>query len=227
MNQKQLDNALNHLDADLIEGYLQETESRGRRALPRLRRLEAVAASLVLVAIGVGIALAWREGQIHYDEPVGNPELGNSEYATRVDPNGYVVDPGFIDSAEGWELVIENGPVWIHYVTAEGKTERVKVELPYAPQNIFAVWREKNGLGEDVKLISTRVNSNGVEETYEFEGEGVVSYRPGDRFSLTVTVEGLEPYLTDENRSALLEALKQTMSGYQGREFEAVEVVLE
>ncbi len=191
--------ALDGLDEALLEEHLQQKTRLDTRTQHRNRWLTATAACVALMAISAGAWVMWDHMNAHYDEPA--PELKDVEIA--------------------------QGDVVIHYITPEGHPAHITRYLFCDAQSIFAAWRTQNGLGEDVRLMQTHTSSNGEEWIGEFEGEGVVGYRPGDKMYLTITVKGLEPYLAAEGGDALLESLKQTLSGYTGLTYETVEVVFE
>ena len=66
------------------------------------------------------------------------------------------------DSVTG--LAIEEGYISIYYV--EG--DQIKCEEQYMPfrgSDVFEAWKQKNGLGHEVELISSRIEDNGEEST--------------------------------------------------------------
>ncbi len=191
--------ALGGLDEPLIEAHLTERDRLCKQKAQRTRRLAASAACAALVAVGIGVGVVKLIGPS--DTPVR--ELG--------------------------DVAIPYDHVAIHYLTPDGRRAEVTQYLSCDAVSIFTAWRTLNALDESVHLIQTHTASNG-EESYEwiweYEGEGGAHYRPGDKFCLTITVAGLEPYLDGERGDALLESLKTTLSGYTGLTYERVEVVL-
>ncbi len=190
---------MSHLDPDLVDAHLTAKQTRRLRTTASRRWIAAGAACLGVVMIGIGAATVWDHMHVHYDEPT--PELE--------------------------DVAIAEDFVNIRYVTPDGRIDVVRQYLSCDAYSIFAAWRIQNGLGEDATLVQTRTRSNGIEWTEEYEGEGVVGYAPGDKFYLTITVRGLEPYLAGEHGDALLESLKQTLGGYTGITYESIDVVLE
>ncbi len=201
MNEKHFQNALNHMEETLIETHLQQKTALRARTV-RHRRMAAVAASLAVVTATVGVVALIR-GDISLGEHGTNPgqELSDVAFST------------------------EN--VWIYYVAEDGTLARKQVYLTCEAQSIFSVWRTKNGLGDEVRLTGHRSEGNGQSWTYEYEGEGVAVHKPGDRYTLTLTVAGLEPYLTEGRREVLLDSLKKTMTEYTSVPYTEVNIVTE
>ncbi len=202
MNTNLYDRALDGLDPELIEEHLQKKEALALRAVRRRRMTVAAAACVALVAVGVGVGIAMDNMNGFHEKPVH--ELG--------------------------DVVIPYGHVAIHYITPDGHTAEATQYLPCDSQSIFAAWRAQNGIGEDVELIQTHTVSTGAESyqwiwEYEDLGEGGVSYRPGDKFHLTITLAGSDACFAGEGGEALMESLKKTLSGYTGLAYETVEVV--
>ncbi len=196
--------ALDGLDERLIEEHLQTKKDLQVRRMRRKRLITASAACAALVAVGVGVGILMDNMNVHFDEPAH--ELG--------------------------DVVIPYDHVTIHYVTPDGEAAEIRRELSCDAYSIFAAWKEQNGLGEDIRLVKTHTASNGVESyewigEYEGEGEGVISYRPGDKFYLTITLAGSDACFAGEDGEVLKESLKKTLSGYTGLTYETVEVVFE
>ncbi len=199
MKKEAFDTAMNYLDTDLIDSHMRDRSTHHMRARRRRQYTAATAACVAVVLVGVGATMVWDHLNVHYDEP----------------------------THEMNDVVIAEDYVTIRYITADGQIREVRQYLRCDAYSIFAAWRTQNGLGEEVKLIRTHTASNGIEWTDEFEGEGVVGYRPGDKFYLTITVEGLAPYLETVTGDILLESLKQTLGGYTGMVYESIEVILQ
>ncbi len=200
MNETYLQNALNHLDEDLIESHIQARDvSRKNRRAPKW--ILPVAASLAVTA-AVGMAVGVMRGPFVFDEPVGKPPQ------------------------EMLDVAISTEYVWVYSVGDDGILVRDKQLLSCEAQTVFAAWREANGFGEDVRLTDHRSEGNGQTWTYEFEGEGVAVHKPGDTYTLTLTVEGLEAYLTPDIREPVLESLKKTMTGYSSTPYASVQILL-
>lgn len=108
--------------------------------------------------------------------------------------------------------VVTSGEVWIYYV--DGDTVSVeKSDMSYAVQDIFAAWKRKNGIGEEVKLIDWKQDSQGdYSTTLEFEGKEYIKYTLPNYFILHVTVsKNIENYYDKIDSKLLLKSLEETM----------------
>lgn len=121
------------------------------------------------------------------------------------------------------EMGIATDNVWIYYVEA-GEICREQQLVKLQPADIFAFWKEKNGIGDEVQLLDCELRSNA---TTEQMGE-VVKHTLGDYFSLYLTVsKNLEAYYEQKDEDLLLETLEQTMTGYSGRTYQEYHLILE
>ena len=125
------------------------------------------------------------------------------------------------------EPEIEYKDVWIYYVEG-GHICMAKEYTATQPSSIFALWKEKNGIGSDVKLIKFRITSNTPTTTSEYDGEDVVKHEAGGYRILNITVSAsLETYYEMIDPELLLESLKQTMTGYSNLEYDEYNLYLE
>lgn len=109
------------------------------------------------------------------------------------------------------EAVITEGDVHIYYVDGD-KVSMEIVNMSYDAEDIFAVWRKKNGIGEEVKLISREIEHNGYETPSEFQGMELIIYTMPDYFILRVTVsKNIEEYYDTIDSELLLKSLEETM----------------
>lgn len=109
------------------------------------------------------------------------------------------------------EAVITEGEVHIYYVDGD-KVSMEIADMSYAAEDIFAAWRKKNGIGEEVKLISREVEHNGYETPSEFQGMELIIYTMPDYFILRVTVsKNIEEYYDTIHSELLLKSLEETM----------------
>ncbi len=125
------------------------------------------------------------------------------------------------------ELAIEEGYISIYYV--EG--DQIKSEEQYMlfrGADVFEAWKQKNGLGHEVELISSRIEDNGEESTYEFQGQSVVSYKVGDYFIYNIVIsKEIESYFDRIDREILLSSLEQTIRGYGSIEYDEFNIIIE
>lgn len=100
--------------------------------------------------------------------------------------------------------------VSIYYVNgAELACETEYLEAD--PQLVFASWKEKNGIGEEVLLLDCEIRSNATANIKD----GMVEHVLGDYHRLYLTVsKNLETYYEAVDSELLLESLKQTMWEY-------------
>ena len=86
--------------------------------------------------------------------------------------------------------------IWIYYVE-DGEVCKKQEYIMAQAAAVFSLWKEKNGIGEEVKLIQ---------------------YSP-DTTSIIVSAN-LQAYYGTIDRELLLESLKQTMAGYANLEYD-------
>lgn len=106
---------------------------------------------------------------------------------------------------------ITEGEVHIYYVDGDTISCEI-VNMSYFSEDIFAAWRLKNGIGEEVKLIERRVEDNGYSTPIEFQGMELIRYTMPDYFILYVTVsKNIEKYYDTIDSELLLKSLEETM----------------
>ena len=129
------------------------------------------------------------------------------------------------DSVTG--LAIEEGYISIYYV--EG--DQIKCEEQYMPfrgSDVFEAWKQKNGLGHEVELISSRIEDNGEESTYEFQGQSVVTYKVGDYFIYNIVIsKEIESYFDTIDQELLFSSWEQTIRGYSMIEYDEFNIIIE
>ena len=132
---------------------------------------------------------------------------------------------GFAVSS-GEAAVLASDDINIYYIeNGEIKSEIKHLECD--PETVFSVWKEKNKISDEVKLISSKIESNGVASSYEVSGQNVATYTIGDYFIYNLTVsKNLENYY-GENKELLLDSLEKTMVGYSYISFDEFNLILE
>ena len=84
-------------------------------------------------------------------------------------------------------------------------------ELP-DEQAVFEAWKQLNGIGDEVRLIGTRLEGDSTESRTDISGVGVAAYHTPKHHRYFITVSrNLESYL-QPNRELLLTSLKKTMT---------------
>lgn len=149
-----------------------------------------------------------------------------SYFPFEKDPkDDFAVSSGEVNSG-GEAAVLASDDISIYYVE-NGEIKSETKHLECAPETIFNVWKSKNNISDEVKLISSKIESNGTTSSYEVAGQKVMAYTIGDYFVYNITVsKNLENYY-GENKELLLEALKKTMTGYSYMSFDEVNLILE
>ena len=105
-------------------------------------------------------------------------------------------------------LATEQGDVNIYYVK-DGKIQSTVEFLEMSPEKVFDMWKSYNDIGDEIRLISVKIDSNGTETA----DSDVAQYTAGDKFIMTVTVSAeLESQLTDD--PLLEQSLEKTMTSY-------------
>lgn len=131
-------------------------------------------------------------------------------------------DPG----RDGGEMAVGQDYVEIYYVDGD-EIQCQEKWMRLSAEDIFNAWREKNGLGNEVKFIGVTICGDGKTTGWEFEGENVAS-EVGDYLVYTLTIaKSIENYYDTLDSGLLLESLKQTMTGYSGVEYDEYHLILE
>lgn len=98
------------------------------------------------------------------------------------------------------------------------------MELEAMPENKFLAWKELNGIGEDVRFISVKIEDN----SWDSVSDGLVTHYCGDYFIYNLTVsKELEAYYDTTDKALLLESLEKTMKGNYDFEFDEYHLILE
>lgn len=90
--------------------------------------------------------------------------------------------------------------------------EKTPVEHEATPQAVFELWKKMNNIGDKVKILSIKIESNGITEESEIDGQGVATYHVGTdlNFNLTIT-KNIENYYSVTGKRLLLNSLERTM----------------
>lgn len=214
MKEEQIYDGITNIREDLIEWagnyeFRKTGEKQtGNRKLLWITLASAAACLMLIFATPLLLFATRRCGS---DAPVGT----TCEDGT---PHGSV-RPG--DNAP--ESVMNKKMVWIYYVNAgDISIDQHYVKLQAA--EVFEVWKEKNGIGDEVLLLGCESRSD-----VTIEQPGVtVTQVPGEYRCLYLTVsKNLESYYNVVDSELLLESLKQTMTGYSGVEYPEYHLILE
>ena len=109
------------------------------------------------------------------------------------------------------EMILAYDYIDVYYI--ENNTiKSEKVYLPCSPEDIFYYWRDKNGIGEEVRFIKVKIESNSKTTVSQFQGENVVEHQIGDYHVYNLTIsKNFKNYYKQFEESLLLEALEKTM----------------
>jgi len=131
-----------------------------------------------------------------------------------------------VDTAVDFPTVTVQTYVW--YVS-DKKLASASVEAEPDADNVFAAWKDKNGIGPEVELISLNVTDNAKTETVEFMGELMVQHTAATEWYMTVTVSrNLEKYFDTLDKELLCSSLEKTMVGFADkRNLASYQLVLE
>ncbi len=120
---------------------------------------------------------------------------------------------------------VESKDVEIYYLSG-GEIRHESEFLPCVPKNIFASWKKKNGIGDEVELLGVKIEDNGSDAVSP--DSSVAAHTTGDKFVLHVRVsENLKSYYAKIPEEMLLESLKLTMTGYSEIAFDGYDLILE
>ncbi len=174
-----------------------------RKVNPVWVTLTVAAACLLLVFVSPFVYMATRKcGSAAPPEAAGP---GQSQHGS-ANPEKNQNMPGNVTPA----VAPAYKDVSIYYVNgAELACETEYLEAD--PQLVFASWKEKNGIGEEVLLLDCEIRSNATINIKD----GMVEHVLGDYHRLYLTVsKNLETYYEAVDSELLLESLKQTMWEY-------------
>lgn len=135
--------------------------------------------------------------------------------------NGFQTDVQWTGSASSEAPLNEDSgeisPKEIHievYYVLNRKIEHQSIITDAKPETVFEIWKSKNNIGEEVKLISAQLTDNGSTEVSEYSGVEIATHKTGDQTIYTLTItKNLEQYYDDTDKDLLLESLEKTMTG--------------
>ena len=169
----------------------------------------SVAACAVIAVTAVFFAARQGTG-VETSVPVagGYTEMGAGQSSGITTAGGVSEIP---HTEESYDTDIEIITSEIFYVK-DSKIEKTPAEHEATPQAVFELWKRMNNIGDEVKLLSVKIESNGITEESEIDGQGVATYHVGDKntYILTIT-KNIEDCYSRVDKDLLLESLKQTM----------------
>ncbi len=138
--------------------------------------------------------------------------------AGAAEPHGETASPiEYIDEKHqntDNELTLAYGDAKIFYV-ADGKISSKTQSMYYKPEDIFAAWREANGIGNEVEFVKCEVKDNSTDRTISMGGKTCTEHTVGDYFIYNLTIsKRIEDYYDRIDSELLLESLERTMKDY-------------
>jgi hypothetical protein len=181
LNKELLMDAVGMLDDELITNHLRMRERLQKRKIVAWKRSSLIAACLaVVMLIGYGASYIPKTYETDYQPPYRNPHL--MSYS----------EP-------------KQKSYWVYYVNDLGLVQRERVKM-YGGE-WFLVWKELNGIGDDVQLVKSETTEHipiYYDENGDLQGASMGVYRI---WTVTLSI-GLTKYDHYEKR---LKSLFKTM----------------
>lgn len=108
------------------------------------------------------------------------------------------------------------------YYTEKGSVEIKKksILMDYTQENFFSEWKRLNHVSAGVKLMESKVESNGHEE----RTGSTVAYVLGDTSILNLTLS--KAFLEEDNQAALMATLEKTFQD-QDRPYQSINIIVD
>ncbi len=210
--------------------YLQEAKQKPKKhRIPSWTKWgSAIAACLVLVVAAVSLPGLF-DGGVANDTAGLEAEVEKGESAETTESGFEYTDTAEEPTAgmAGSEMAIETDMVTIHYVDGNAVIT-TQSELPLTAEDVFNAWKKANGIGDEVQLLSCKIDDNSTTTTHGSGADAVVEHKVGDYFILNLTVSSeIESYYGEIPEELLLSSLEQTMTGYSNIDFDEYHLILE
>ncbi|MBR6557494.1 MAG: hypothetical protein IKT70_00625 [Clostridia bacterium] len=165
------------------------------------------------------------DGEITIETAFEYPVDTNSSAETGKAPAVSTYIGKYPDTAEEPNLTV---PVYVWYVDGN-EVISATVTAERNTRDIFAAWKDKNGIGPEVELIGVKVTDNSKTEYVDYGGESIAKHTAATEWYMTVTVSvELENYFDSMGKELLYESLEKTMIGFADkRNLVSYELVLE
>lgn len=184
MKKERLFELLGEADEQAVTAAMTPPKKSGTSA----KRLAFAAAACIVLIAGAVFLRQQFNGIIVENLPAGSEE----QYSSQAD------------------TAVAQGDTEIYYVQ-NGEVVSATEYLSWEPQEVFAAWKRRNSIADDVRLISVSITDNGTDT----ESGGVAAHTAGDRTVMTVTVSReLREYFDGEGGDLLEQSLQKTMTGY-------------
>ena len=205
MKPEELSDYIGEIDEELIAGA-----KRKRRTNNKMFVIAGSIAACAVISVTAVFLTSGRNTAVETSFPDGSgyTEKG-AEISSDITTEGtYSEIP---HTEESYDSDIEIITSDIFYVK-DGRIEKTPVEHEATPQTVFELWKKMNNIGDEVKILSVKIESNGITEESEYDGQGVATYHVGDdlTFNLTIT-KNIENYYSVTSKHLLLNSLERTM----------------
>lgn len=192
-----------------IDDELITNAKKKRRTTKRLLLIMGSVAACAAIAV-TGIFLATKNNNLTEISVPGSGEIQEKGAAsTGIFAGGAYSEMPHTEESEDNSVEIITSEI---YYVQNGKIESRTETHEATPENVFNLWKKMNNIGDEVKLVSVKIDSNGITEESEIDGQGVATYHVGAdlTFNLTIT-KNIENYYSMTGEFLLLSSLEKTM----------------
>lgn len=205
MKPEELSDYIGEIDDELITNAKKK-----RRTSKRLFVIMGGVAACAAIAVTGVYLLSSQHTTVDTSIPVtgGYTEKG-AELSSGITEGGTYSEIPHTEESYDTEIEIITSDI---FYVKEGIIEKTPVEHEATPQAVFELWKKMNNIGDEVKILSVKIESNGITEESEYDGQGVATYHVGDTltFNLTIT-KNIENYYSSSGKFLLLSSLEKTM----------------
>ena len=185
LNKELLMDAVGMLDDDLITNHLRMRERLKKRKAVAWKRSSLVAACLaVVMLIGYGASYIPKTYETDYQLPYQNPHHMSA-------------------------IGTKSKSYWVYYVNDLGLIQRERAKTMYGAE-WFLVWKELNGIGDDVQLVKSE--TTGQIPIYYDENGDLIGASIGVYYIWTVTLS--DDLIKYDHYEQLLKSLFKTMRAF-------------
>ena len=205
MKPEELSDYIGNIDEELIAGAKKK-----RRTSKRLFLIMGGVAACAAIAVTSVCLLSSQNTTVDTGIPVtgGYTEKG-AELSSGITTEGTYSEIPHTEESYDTEIEIITSDI---FYVKEGIIEKTPVEHEATPQAVFELWKKMNNIGDEVKILSIKIESNGITEESEIDGQGVATYHVGAdlTFNFTIT-KNIESYYSEKSKRLLLNSLERTM----------------
>lgn len=204
INKNQFSDALGQLSVETVERYLQAEQALQRKKAGRGKRL------IALIAATLSLALL----------------LGTVALAVAFVPRSYDLDYEIPNQAHA------NKAVQIFYATESGKIKQERAWMPATEQNVFMTWQHLNGVGDEVEILDyteTLEPPDSMQSTVVPDSlwDYLLYALGGGDEQKTVTATLSAQIISYPDYEVLIESLRMTLAKYAGIDPEQVRILID